>query len=165
MTTRIKLGLAILAAGAALLANIYYRKPDYHSSIHYHAGFVVYVDGVQQDLAETRYMNYSACSEHDYEKSAAEEQVEKAHLHDMVGDVVHVHRTGAVWRDLLTNIKLSLPGEVVAIIEGQLIENPLDLPIEPEQSIVLFVGERPSNPHVVATEHIREVGSRSELCN
>ena len=43
--------------------------------------------------------------EHEKEKKDAKEiQLEKAHLHDMIGDVVHVHYKGTRWKDLFANL-------------------------------------------------------------
>jgi len=65
------------------------RKP---TKIHYHAGFQVYVDGVKQDFSADKYMKVDPCTI--APKTAADVQLDKGHLHDKVGDVVHIHTTG-----------------------------------------------------------------------
>ena len=122
--------------------------------IHYHAGFVVYIDGVKQDYSDYKYMNFVPCSQHDEKKSAAEEQIEKAHLHDGVGDVVHVHRSGSTWGDLFKNIGVTLPSDLAILKQT----------IEPNSSIVITIGKEVGNLEKVTLEHIKEVESKSELC-
>jgi len=121
---------------------------------HYHAGFVVYIDGVKQDYSDYKYMNFIPCSEHDAKKSKAEEQIEKAHLHDSVGDVVHVHRTGAVWGDLFKNIGVRLPAKPEILRQE----------IEPNSSIDIVIGQQIDNPEKVTVDHIKIVEAMSELC-
>jgi hypothetical protein len=156
MNKSIKMGLSLTAllsvAGAGWLYSSSIHKADDH--VHYHAGFTVYIDGVKQDYSDYKYMNFVPCSEHDQKKSKAEEQIEKAHLHDGVGDVVHVHRSGGKWRDLFKNIGVDLPGDLPI----------LDQPIEPDSSVVITVGTPVENPDKVTLEHIKEVEAKSELC-
>lgn len=144
-----KLGLLLLLV---LTGVYYYTRPTDH--VHYHAGFTVYFDGVKQDYSDYKYMNLVPCSEHDVKKRAAEEQMEKAHLHDGVGDVVHVHRAGAVWGDLFKNIGVEL-AEEPAILRQM---------IEPDSSVVITIGSPVENPEKVTIEHIKEVEAKSELC-
>ena len=99
--------------------------------VHYHAGFLVYVDGVKQDFSDTKYMHVEACDEEGHEVEE-DEQLEKAHLHDGVGDVVHVHRNDATWKDLFTNIRYEFPSaqEVAGYVNGVRVENILKEPIK-----------------------------------
>ncbi len=144
--------IVLVVISTHLVYQKYFQKEEEH--VHYHAGFVVYIDGVKQDYSGYKYMNFSPCSEHDVKKSSAEEQIEKAHLHDGVGDVVHTHRSGAVWGDLFRNIGVKLEGDLET----------LKNPIEPNSSVVIIVGKPVENPEKVSLEHIQEVESKSELC-
>ncbi len=88
------LSLVLLVA----IANFYFQDAGIQHETHLHAGFQVYVDGVKQDFSDYQYMEIQPCGITDYgEKTPEEQQLEKAHLHDGVGDVVHVHRAGATW--------------------------------------------------------------------
>lgn len=79
------------------LATIYFLKTkSLNKEVHFHAGFLVYVDGKLQDFSGDIYMSPNVCRKPDVRLSSEEEQMEKAHLHDGVGDVVHVHRKSAV---------------------------------------------------------------------
>lgn len=153
-----KLGKTIIFTIAALVAaTVAYVSYDSGASdehLHYHAGFRVYIDGQRQDYSDYIYMNFVPCSEHNEGKSAAEEQMELAHLHDGVGDVVHVHRPGAKWGDLFRNIGVELPGDIPMLKE----------PIEANSSVVFNVGKVVENPEKVSLEHIKEVEAKSELC-
>jgi len=73
------LAIVLLAWFFLVLIN----KIQSQQSIHYHTGFLIYIDGILQDFSAQKYIEISAY------------QIEKAHLHDNVGDVVHVHQPGA----------------------------------------------------------------------
>lgn len=139
-----------------------------HESVHYHAGFRVYIDGTLQDYSDYKYMNFVPCSEHDVKKSPAEEQLEKSHLHDGVDDVVHSHRAGATWGDLLKNIQVELPKDKTlnGYINGIEQEDIMDSPIKEYTTAIFIVGENQSShdEEIVNIEYIKEVESKSELC-
>ncbi|TXH00388.1 MAG: hypothetical protein E6P95_03615 [Candidatus Moraniibacteriota bacterium] len=154
----------------ATVALSLYQKEMSHDEehVHYHAGFKVYVDNRLQDYSGYQYMNYTPCSEHDEKKSKEEEQMEKAHLHENVGDVVHVHRIGAVWGDLFTNIKVSFPSDkkITGYIDGRKVEEIMSTPIEAYTTAIILVGESDASRggEVVSRAHIEEVEKKSELC-
>jgi len=141
----------------------YDKKP-----IHYHAGFQVYVDNQKQDFSDLKYMKVEPCGNDDHEVTTESEQLEKAHLHDGNGDVVHIHREAVVWSDLFTNINYTLPTDVQGYINGQLVPQVLSMPIIENASAVFFVGENTDIPAKVAgrvtQERIKEVGDKSENC-
>lgn len=160
--------LIIATALVATLLAVYFYNPTDNEHVHYHAGFKVYIDGQLQDYSDYQYMNFVACSEHDKKKSKEEEQIEKAHLHDGVGDVVHMHRNGAVWGDLFKNIKVQLPEdkEIKGYINGEEVENIMSQPIKAYTTAVFLVGENEENQSkgTVSIERIKEVEAKSELC-
>lgn len=158
--------LGIFSVSAMIAANWLYHPSEEH--MHIHAGFRVYVDGQLQNYSEYKYMNFVPCSEHDAKKSPAEEQIEKAHLHDGVDDVVHVHRSGAKWGDLFKNIKVELPLDkgLWGYIDGVQQEDILDALIEPYSTAIFVLGQDNSShdKEVVSIEHIKEIEAKSELC-
>ncbi len=164
-----KLSLAV-AATISVAAGLWWQslasKAEPH--LHYHAGFRIYIDDTLQDYSGYQYMNYTPCSEHDQKKSPEQEQLEKAHLHDGVGEVVHVHRPGAVWGDLLRNSKIELPDDknLDGYIDGIKQENILSKPIEPYTTAVLLVGETNATRSAERVErsYIEAVEAKSELC-
>jgi hypothetical protein len=165
-----KLGLVILmvACGVSAYAAWSYPTQLEADHLHYHAGFKVYIDDKLQDYSDYKYMNFVACSEHDTKKSKEEEQIEKAHLHDSVGDVVHVHRDESKWGDLFKNISVELPKDksIKGFVNGVEVEDILDQPILADQSVIFVIGESSSSHanEVIPIEHIREVEAKSELC-
>lgn len=143
-----------------------------HEEVHHHAGFVVYIDGVLQDYSKFEHMKFSPCAaEAKTEKhNPAEGQLEKAHMHDMNGDVAHVHRQGATWGDFFRNSKISFPPdkEFVAYDGQQVIENFLDSEVLPDQSVVVTIGDQTQadtqRGKPVTIERIKEVEQLSENC-
>lgn len=140
--------------GLALLAYWGFASTQPEEHVHYHAGFVVYVDGVKQDYGDFKYMNFKPCTQEEAKSTKEDEQIEKAHLHDGVGDVVHVEAAGSVWGDLFKNIGVTLPAEVAE----------LEQPIVPDSSIAIVIGSAVDNPDKVSIERIKEVEAKSELC-
>lgn len=155
--------LSMVLSAAALY---FHQTPKSDDHVHYHAGFRVYRDGVLQDYSGYQYMNYVPCSEHDAKKSSAEEQIEKAHLHDSVGDVVHVHRRGAMWGDLFININVELPEPVIGFVNGAKVEDIMNTPIESYSTAIIEAGTNTTSheKEVVSVDYIKQVEAKSELC-
>lgn len=137
--------------------------------IHIHAGFQVYENGKEKSFADIRYMKDDPCGSHEVGK-VVNEQLEKAHMHELVDDVVHVHREGATWGDFFTNIKYPVDGsKAEAYINEKKVENILAEEIRPYDRVVIFIGERekdlkPYFEKQVAKEHIIKTEKRSEQC-
>ncbi len=114
-------------------------------------------------------MNIEFCSVSKAKETPEETQIGKAHLHDHVGDVVHVHRTGAVWGDLFTNIHYTFPfGEpVTGYVNGKTTQNILAYPIRAYDSVVIIVGKNSSIDFskTVSKSHIIDVEKHSESCS
>lgn len=142
--------VVILILGIGVLV----YSPSEEEHIHYHAGFVVYIDGEKQDYSDYKYMNFKSCTEEKSKPTKEELQIEKAHLHDGVDDVVHVEQAGAVWGDLFKNIGVEFSEDLPEI----------NKPIEADSSVVFSVGKPVDNPEKVSIEHIKEVEAKSELC-
>lgn len=157
--------IGLVAATAGFI--IYAPKPS-EEHVHIHAGFKVYINDEAQDYSNYKYMNFVPCTEHDTKKSPEEEQIEKAHLHDSVGDVVHVHRSGSKWGDLFRNAKIELPSgsTIKGYIDGKETADILNQPITAYESVVFVVGDSKidHSQEKVSLDHIKEVETRSELC-
>lgn len=136
--------------------------------VHYHAGFLVYVDGKLQDFSGDQYMSIDFCSKDPAAEARKDPQKEKAHLHDNTGDVVHVHRDTATWEDLFRNIGYAFPSgsEVAVYREGSPGKFDLSLPIKPYDSVIIVSGSAAGADltHFVTRQHIREVEKKSETC-
>lgn len=160
----------ILAVGSVVFVTT--KDQDEHADgPHYHAGFQVYIDNELQDFSDLQYMKLAPCSDHHAEDlSPEQEQLEKAHLHDSNGDVVHLHRNNVTWRDLFINMEYELPDRSrVAYINGDLVsDDVLDHPVQAYDSLVIFIGTNNDVPekltHAVTRERIEEVEGLSEDC-
>jgi hypothetical protein len=133
----------ILLIGGYLLSGHF---SPHIEAIHIHAGFQVYVDGKLQDFSRVEYMSIEQCrADQDDHKNMSEKeiQLEKAHLHGGVGDVVHIHIKGAKWKDLFINIKYDLPLSkgITAFVDGKEVKNILNEEIKPYQSVVILIGK------------------------
>lgn len=140
-----------------------------HDEIHLHAGFALYRDGQKVDLADWQYMKEMPCSVESHEVlTAAEEQLEKAHLHDLVGDVVHVHRAHATWGDLFTNIGITFTKPVTGYTSAGTVTDILSQEIIPYERVIIAEGEladvTTKLAEVPTEEQIRGVEQSSESC-
>lgn len=137
--------------------------------IHIHAGFQIYEDGKQKSFEDFAYMNDKPCGDH-APGEHVDEQLEKAHLHELVGDVVHVHREGATWGDLFTNLKYPVEAEKIeAYVNGEKLPMVLARKIQPYDRLVVFIGDRDENLNKyldkqVTKDHIVKTEKRSEQC-
>lgn len=95
----------VVGVGGMGAARYALTDPPEDPSTHYHANFAVFVDGERVNLAEERYME-------DVERCkldpTAVDPVDRAHLHQLVHDVVHVHHKGVTWGHFFTNIGWTL---------------------------------------------------------
>lgn len=169
----VAVGILGVMVVAVMVAAVLIKRPDEHAeNPHYHAGFQVYINDELQNFADLKYMKMEPCdtAKHGTEHTLEDEQLEKAHLHDLNGDVVHVHRDGATWGDLFINMEFALPeGLIVAYVNGQIVVGDiLTQVIKPDDSLVMFIG---SNTHIpdkvaqaVTVERIKEVEAQSEDC-
>jgi hypothetical protein len=136
---------------------------------HIHAGFHIYQNGQALNLSLPEYMHTTPCTINEVQPtvSPTEVQLEKAHLHDNVGDVVHSHRTGATWGDLVTNLKLHLTNPF-GYINGIYFENILEQPIRDYDQVLITDTELPNVAQALknlpSLEDIRVVSRSSESC-
>jgi hypothetical protein len=146
---------------------VFFSRNQPEENIHYHAGFLVYVNGVRQDYSDSVYMNVEPCNAPGV-KHTENDQLEKAHLHDNVGDVVHMHRNGAEWQDLFTNIRVTFPKDlpIAGYINGKNIPDILHTPITAYDSAIFVIGDSKGVDlsGYVTKSHIQEVEKKSETC-
>lgn len=127
--------ISFIGIVAGVLLYKHFAKPQ---TVHFHAGFQVYIDGKLQNYSNQKYMSLLPCGKVYSDPSL--EQLEKAHLHNQVGDVVHVHRNGATWQDLFTNMGISFANPLIGYINGKLVSDPLHQPIHPYDRAIFLVG-------------------------
>lgn len=168
ISLKIILLIAILCA-AVISAYFFLTRFDAKKEVHYHAGFLVYNEGKLVDFSDLKYMQVVPCTA-DGSEIHMDEQIEKAHLHDNIGNVVHVHREGAKWGDLFKNIKYNIPQsqDITAYKNGKPVKDILNTPIEPYDSIIISIGkERISEAKLkspVTKKQILEAEKRTETC-
>lgn len=132
--------------------------------VHIHAGFAVYKDNHKLDFSGEEYMHRTPCGE---EGTGLPDH--KIDLHDNVGDIVHVHRSDATWRDLFEELNLDLTDSVTHYINGQKNPNVGNQKIHDLDRVLILVGNNDSIDtklqQVPSRERIQEVGSKSETCS
>lgn len=135
--------------------------------VHYHAGFIVFQDNKKVAFSDYKYMNVKPCTVDEKESGEEDEQLEKAHLHDNVGDVVHVEQTNAKWKDLFTNIHFSIDyAKATAFVDGKVVSDFANQSIRPYESMVIFIGkvDKSHLKEAVTKKHIQQEEKKSESC-
>lgn len=155
-----------------LIAATYFYKTFFnskaHGAIHYHAGFVIFENGNKVDFSGQQFMTVRPCEIVEDKPTPEEIQNDKGHLHGGVGDVVHVHASGAKWSDLFRNLNYDFKSENPnAFIDGIPTENFLEKPIEAYQSLIILIGSNDEKllSQAVGKDRIMEVEKNSIECS
>lgn len=174
MQKRLLILIPLVIISSALIAiyavNLYKNKTT-PKKVHYHAGFQVYVDEKFQDFSSQKYMKEVPCTVSGGKENHEEDiQLEKAHLHDKVGNVVHVERAGAKWNDLFVNIGYTIPKDetLLGLVNGKRVDNILNYPIRPYDSVIFILG-KPGKVNVllkkgVTIDQIKKAEKQGESC-
>lgn len=89
--------------GALVVLAIRYFTYNPHAT-HYHANFAVYIDGQREQFkSPTYYQEVAACNLTDKVLP-----IQRAHMHDNINDVIHVHDAGVTWNQFFNNIGWSI---------------------------------------------------------
>lgn len=136
--------------------------------VHYHAGFLIVKNNQKVDFSGTQYMELKPCAK-DSAHAKVDEQLEKAHLHDNIGDVVHVEAANAKWKDLFTNLNYPVEfKDVTAYSNGSKINDFPNQPITAYESVVIFIGKNNNMAtffkQAVTKSHIVDAEKKSETC-
>jgi len=162
--------IGILLILAVIVVFKFIKRADIpKEEVHYHAGFVVFNDGEKVDFSGSKYLSVFPCEikGREKEKTIKEVQIEKAHLHDGVGDVVHVEAENSKWGDLFTNLDYKIDyASVSAYLNGNLTQDFFDLPITAYDSLVLIIGKADQKliSQPVPRERIVQVENTSVEC-
>lgn len=160
--------VVIIMVVISYFAYFTFRKITAPEKVHYHAGFVVFKDDKKINFSDFKYMRIKPCIEDKNHKDSDEDvQAEKAHLHDLVGNVVHVEEKNAYWRDLFYNINYKLDySKAVAFINGKKVSQFENRKIQPDESLIILMGNNKSNhlQDAVSKSYINEKAAKSEDC-
>lgn len=92
------LGIGLLLGAVLILAIRFATYNPQHT--HYHANFAVYLNGQRELFKDpTYYQDVAACTAYDNLTP-----VERAHIHDNVNNVVHVHDKAVTWGQFFENL-------------------------------------------------------------
>lgn len=156
--------ICILGIGGAIYT---YRNSTPEEEVHYHAGVVIFQNNQKIDFSDLQYMTISPCVDEGTEQPPEDEQNEKAHLHDNVGDVIHVEAAGAIWKDLFTNINYPIDySKATGYMNGQKVDDFSTRSIRPDESLVIFIGD--NDPQFAtmgaSVSYIEEQAKKSTTC-
>ena len=161
--------VAVFIIFSSIVGFFFINKTRALKKVHYHAAFTIFKENKKLNFSEFKYMYTKPCNLNEKEEEEHEdEQLEKAHLHDNVGDVVHVERESARWIDLFKNIKYPVDyGRVKGYINGEKVENWEDQDIHPYDNLAIFIGENNISEELKLTptkEYIQEMGQKTKTC-
>lgn len=85
---------------------------------HHHANFAVFINGQQVDFSSPRLMSIQPCTD---DQHISSDPLDNVHLHDQVGNVVHVHAERITWNHLFESIKFDIDKSMQSTASGVLI--------------------------------------------
>ena len=86
--------------------------------VHYHANFAFYVNGDQDEFDNfTFYEEIQACNPANGVRPES-----RAHMHEMVNHVVHVHDEGVTWGHFFANLGYTLGNDTVITNDGAFVD-------------------------------------------
>lgn len=144
------------------------KEDSHEDEFHIHAAFKLYKDGEFQDLSGIQYMHLGDCGDDFHEDGEAD----PPHLHDFVGDVVHVHAEGQTWRQLLGGLEVEVDEADTAFLnnaDAYSTKELLDMEIAPYDRVLFLQGQTEEDlqklkDEVPSVERIKEVEKEGESC-
>jgi c-di-AMP phosphodiesterase-like protein len=138
--------IALLLIGIVFIGYKVSKVPEI--PVHYHANFALFKNGTQIDFSDAKYMHIAPCSDSPIEKPA-KNKLDEIHLHNTIGNVVHVHTSGVTWRNLFQSLKFNID-EILSdkaikiyINEKEVARNALDTQIQKEQRLLITTSTDP----------------------
>lgn len=147
--------LGMILVGLAVFGEKPQSQKD--KEAHYHAGFRIYLNNELINYSKPEHMHIEPCGEEDTHEER-DNPSDRAHLHDLIGDVVHVHSSAATWGDLLKNLRFNATEMLIFYLNGVPVENLLDKTIVPYDRMLLMVGVNSNIP-----EKLESVPNRAKI--
>lgn len=111
--------------------------------VHYHANFAVFVDGKQVDFSRPELMHIAPCTDDTHLDT---DPAENVHLHDGIGNVVHLHMAGITWKTFFDSIKfdylaLTNGKELTVYRNGEMVSPGIltDIPIGRQDRVLIQI--------------------------
>lgn len=117
--------LGFLLIGAFRFATL--PEPASTEGPHFHANFAVFINGERLDLSGEKYMEDITTCQASTDVVLARE---RTHMHERIGDVVHVHDLGVTWGHFFTNIGFALGDDFLVTDEGEMIRSTPEAPMK-----------------------------------
>lgn len=104
-------GVIGLVVGAIIILGERFVTYSPEKRVHYHANFAVYINGGKEQFKDIfYYIGAESCTG---ESEHATNPYARAHLHDMVGDVVHIEDKAVTWGQFFQNIGWIVDSKII----------------------------------------------------
>lgn len=139
--------------------------------VHYHAGFEIYENNQLKHFSDLAHMDIKPCGPDTEVQEHLETEV---HLHDGVGNVVHIHGGEATWGMLLEKLGIDLATSPSAVyLQGRPIDDEFkNRIISPyDQAVIVINSPWPHNVLIdeslqrITTDFIKEIEEKGESCS
>ncbi|MDB5185002.1 MAG: hypothetical protein JWN38_810 [Candidatus Saccharibacteria bacterium] len=109
-----------LVLGVLLVLVIRFATYSVPKSTHYHANFAVYLNGKREEFKDPKYYEEVAiCSSGD----GITIPQQRAHMHDEVNSVVHVHDSAVTWGQFFENLRWVIGPDFIETADGTMYRN------------------------------------------
>ncbi len=129
----ILIGTTIVALILGALFSLLYTRSLIASlpegDFHEHADFALFIDGEKFDFARTEFMSNKPCTIDEargFIQTAHAHGIDLedgVHLHDLDGDVIHMHQPGITYHDFFERLKMGFEDSFFIDHEGNKIQN------------------------------------------
>lgn len=161
------LGLLIFAA----IRFFTYNSPQH---THYHANFAIYINGQQLKFEDpSNYQEVVSCIKDDETNP-----LHRAHMHDGIYDVIHVHADAVTWNQFFENLNIttdttylrakndsfisSPPNQVTYILNGKKIDSLNGLVINTKDKLLANYGSEDAN---IITQRYDSITDKAAIYN
>lgn len=108
----IVLSIGFILINATAIAYKISTVPEH--PVHLHANFAVVLNDVPVDFSKASFMTIQPCGD----LAHGDLKKEGVHLHDQIGNVVHVHAQGITWKDLFESVQYDVESQVAEASSG-----------------------------------------------